>query len=64
MQIKNFDLALKSFEVAEHLNFEPASKLHYKIACANNWLQNNNDEWSVMYHLQIAFDKGFRGLSI
>jgi hypothetical protein len=54
--------ALNSFEVAEYLNFKPASMVHYKIASANNVLRSYDATrgiYSVINHLENAFENGF-----
>jgi hypothetical protein len=54
--------ALSSFEVAEYLNFKPASIVHYKIASVNNQLRFHDASlgiYSVINHLESAFTNGF-----
>lgn len=59
---KSLEEAVQAFEVAQYLNFKPASMLYYKIAAAKNLLRDANAGvgiYSVTYNLQRAFEQGF-----
>ncbi len=54
----DFKEAMRSYHVAEELNFQPKSALCYKMACASNRMKDP-DVNTVAYYLLSAFDAGF-----
>ncbi len=64
MQTKaSIEESIKAYELAERIQFQPTSVLHYKLACANNLLNkfepNKNVVNSVIGELSQAFMNGF-----
>lgn len=54
--------AIKAFEVAEHLNFQPISNIYFQKACASNMLYSMDIESAkedIIYNLRLAFKNGF-----
>lgn len=58
--------AIKAYEVASYLNFQPESNVHFRIACAEgaairykNETEKQDNLWKVMSALRSAFSKGF-----
>ena len=52
-------LAIKSYEVAQYLKFQPENKILYMIASAYNSTEDDDDKWRVSSYLSEAFEKGF-----
>jgi nitrogen regulatory protein PII len=67
VDIEDPDEALKAYDVAEYLNFRPASMLYYKIACAKSIADEENEDGEgndykmkhVVRCLERAFETGF-----
>ena len=57
---RNYAEAMKAYAVAERLNWQPASMLHYKMAIACN-MQRASDAspYETVNYLQQAFNEGF-----
>ena len=56
MDIKNYDKALQSYEVATQLEYNPLSKVEYNMACAYSLKEDNE---SAIEHLEKALENGY-----
>jgi hypothetical protein len=59
---KGQEEALKAYEVAEHLQFQPQTNLYYNMALAHAGLaktKQQDNQYQVQHYLQQAIHKGF-----
>jgi hypothetical protein len=51
--------AIKSYEVADYLKFQPQAMVDYRVARANSFMQDDESKSVVIGYLRQAFWKGF-----
>ena len=59
----NLKEAIKAYKIAEYLQFQPVSNIHYNIACSNYLLYNEageDDRESFLYYTYNSLKEAFR----